>query len=252
MFLKNPKISIITVVYNAINSIETTIKSVITNSYKNIEYIIIDGGSVDGTLEIIKKYESSIYKFISETDYGIYDAMNKGISYANGDWIYILNSGDELLDNVFSSINFNLYDKIDIIYGDTRSRFLNNDLNIKAKPLSYINFKIPFCHQSCLVRKVLFSFHPFDVRYKIAADYDFFLWAYKKKYVFKYLNLDFCFYDLNGFSTKNQLLLINEYKEIISLHNTIFNSFLYKLKLDAINIKFYFKLILLKFFTKLT
>jgi glycosyltransferase involved in cell wall biosynthesis len=252
MSFNNPKISIITVVYNAINSIEITIKSILHNSYDNIEYIIIDGGSVDGTLEIIEKYESKVHKLITESDNGIYDAMNKGISHASGDWIYILNAGDELLDNVFSSINFNLYNNVDIIYGDTRTSYFNNDLNIKAKPLSIINYKIPFCHQSCLVRKPLLNKHKFDLRYKISADYEFFLWAFKNNYVFSYLNIDFCFYDLNGYSSNNQLLLIKEYKEIISSYNTCLYSFFYKRKLDTINLKFYFKLMVINFLTKFT
>src|SRR6187402_2271204 len=92
--MKGPLISIVTVVYNAKETIERTIKSVISQSYKNIEYIVIDGGSTDGTLDIINKYKSDISKLVSEKDKGIADAMNKGIGYAKGELIGLINADD--------------------------------------------------------------------------------------------------------------------------------------------------------------
>ena len=102
-----PLITVITAVLNGENTLERTIQSVIGQDYKNIEYIIIDGGSTDGTLDIIKKYEHAIDYWISETDEGIYGAMNKGIQASSGEWIYFLGSDDYLVaDNVLDTIHY--------------------------------------------------------------------------------------------------------------------------------------------------
>lgn len=118
-FDKLPLITVITVVFNSEKYIEQTILSVLNQTYDNVEYIIIDGGSTDGTIGIIKKYEHAIDYWVSEKDEGIYDAMNKGISISNGKWINLLNSGDTLNGyNVFKNIGL-YFDNIDIFYSDT-------------------------------------------------------------------------------------------------------------------------------------
>ena len=114
-----PKISIVTISYNIVSSIEKTILSVISQTYSNIEYIVIDGGSTDGTVDIIKKYSNKISYWVSERDKGIYDAMNKGIEAATGDWINFMNAGDLFFhNNVISEIIPFLDNNVDIIYGD--------------------------------------------------------------------------------------------------------------------------------------
>ena len=94
--MMNPKISVITVVYNSVSYIERTIQSVLSQTYPHIEYIIIDGGSGDGTTEIIKKYSGSLAYWVSEPDKGLYDAMNKGLAKATGEFVWFINSGDEI------------------------------------------------------------------------------------------------------------------------------------------------------------
>ena len=116
----NPLISVVTVSYNAVSVIEQTIFSVINQTYPNVEYIIIDGGSTDGTVDIIKKYADKITYWVSEPDKGIYDAMNKGIELATGEWINFMNAGDSfysfsILELIFGQTIFSN----DIIYGDT-------------------------------------------------------------------------------------------------------------------------------------
>ena len=116
------KISVVTVCYNAADTIEKTILSVLNQTYHDIEYIIIDGGSTDGTVEIIRKYADKIAYWVSEPDKGIYDAMNKGIEVATGEWINFMNAGDrfyksDVIKLIFD--NMNCYDDVDIIYGDS-------------------------------------------------------------------------------------------------------------------------------------
>ena len=116
--MEKNKISIITVVKNSSNTIEETIKSVLAQEYKNLEYIIIDGGSTDGTLEIIQKYTENISILLSEKDSGIWDAMNKGINLANGDLVGFLNSGDIYYNNALQTVNrYFLENQIDFLFG---------------------------------------------------------------------------------------------------------------------------------------
>ena len=98
MDTERPLFTIITVVYNCADSIEQTIQSVLSQTCPSMEYIIVDGGSTDGTLEIIERYKTSVTKFISKPDKGIYDAMNRGISMAEGQWVNFMNSGDTFTD----------------------------------------------------------------------------------------------------------------------------------------------------------
>ena len=106
--MDNPKISVVTVVYNSEALIENTVKSIINQSYSHIEYIVVDGGSTDGTIDILNRYKKNISTLISEPDHGIYDAMNKGIRLATGDFLVFINSGDkfsshDILEKIFSS-----------------------------------------------------------------------------------------------------------------------------------------------------
>ena len=118
----HPKFSIITVTYNAEKVLEDTIQSIVTQSYKNVEYIIVDGGSTDGTLTIVNKYKEHIHTIVSEPDKGLYDAMNKGIKLATGDYLCFLNAGDGLHeDDTLLRIVHSLTGTIlpDVIYGET-------------------------------------------------------------------------------------------------------------------------------------
>lgn len=151
------KITVITVCYNAADTLEQTIESVINQTYQNIEYIIVDGGSTDETLSIIRKYEHKITKWISEPDKGIYDAMNKGIEMASGEWLNFMNAGDvfaskDVLEKIFSSD-----------YPD-KTAFLYSDNYYKGKEgrllLSHHDHKIPsILHQSAIYRKELHNRH---------------------------------------------------------------------------------------------
>lgn len=193
------KISIITVVYNNEKTIKEAIESVLSQSYSNIEYIIIDGNSVDSTVNIIKEYELKLGYFISENDRGIYDAMNKGIKAATGDVVGILNSDDLYQDtNVIESImnQFNQDSSLDIVYGDLVYVKSNNvdrvvrNWNSKSYNNNFFEAGNVPPHPSLFVkRKVYEEAGFFNLDYKLAADYEFMLRIFKKhNFKSKYIN----------------------------------------------------------------
>jgi glycosyltransferase involved in cell wall biosynthesis len=184
------KISIITVVYNNERTIREAINSVLSQTYNNIEYIIIDGQSTDGTLGLIQKYNDRISKIVSETDSGIYDAMNKGIALATGDVIGILNSDDiyaddQVIENVMRL--FELDNKLDIVYGDleyVRTDDLSAVVRIwRSLPYYETYFEdghVP-PHPSLFLRRAVYQqAGVFNLQMKLAADYEFMLRVFKK------------------------------------------------------------------------
>lgn len=184
---EHPMISIITVVFNNQLSLAATIQSVIEQSYQNVEYIIIDGGSTDGTVEIIKQYESYLSCWISESDRGIYDAMNKGVALAQGEIIGILNSGDRYTENALQQVA-QLYEENRleqlIITGamirfdpETKVEFVQrrqqSDLTQK------INWGMPINHPATFVTKSVYqTVGNFNPEFKIVGDYDLIYRAY--------------------------------------------------------------------------
>ena len=131
-----PKLTVITIIYNNVHYIERTVLSVLNQSYTNIEYLLIDGASNDGTLEILKQYEGRIGKLVSERDKGIYDAMNKGLSLATGDYVLFMNSGDEIYSSDTVEKIFATKPDADIYYGETEM-FDENWTSLGAKTTSY-------------------------------------------------------------------------------------------------------------------
>jgi len=169
-------VTVITVVFNAKNLIEDTIKSVIAQSYNNIEYIIIDGGSIDGTISIIKKYENKVQCWLSEKDSGIYDAMNKGISLSKSDWVLFLNAGDCFTssDSIRNCIGYIDSDSM-IIYSDTMLYRTNKGKKFYRK-LFCNHYRRQIIHQSCLYNKKLHAIYgQYIVNTKVTiSDYLFF------------------------------------------------------------------------------
>lgn len=172
-----PKISVITVVYNAAVLLESTIKSVLAQTYSNIEYILIDGGSTDGTMEIIKKYHQQIALTLSEKDNGIYDAMNKGLKKASGDFVLFLNAGDELFSNDTIEKIFSGSEDADVYYGNTaivnKSGIVVGDRRLSPpEKLNWKSLRFGMCvsHQSFIARRLLCDFY--NTNYKVSADID--------------------------------------------------------------------------------
>jgi len=180
-----PLITVVTVVYNGESHIEKTIKSVINQTYENVEYIIIDGGSNDRTLNIIKKYERLIDYWISEKDGGIYDAMNKSLKFIDESMVNFLNAGDIFYnDGVLSNISKEVLGKNKIIYGDVAI----NNKKFKSASANKIDYKMICCHQSLFIASTLLKKYKFNTCYEIVADYDFMLGL-------AFIGLDFFYVD---------------------------------------------------------
>lgn len=224
-----PKISIITVVYNGESLIERTIKSVLEQTYTNIEYIIVDGLSTDSTLTIVEKYGSTIAKIISEKDKGIYDAMNKGLKIATGDYVLFLNAGDELYTKVTLSKVFENTTNADVYYGNTAitnesgqqlaDRRLTPPLQLTWKSLKY---GMCVSHQSFIAKRVLCDSYNLD--YQISSDIDWVINVLKRSdkiintqiYISKFLE--------GGTSNKNQTKALVERFKIMVKHYGFFQT----------------------------
>jgi glycosyltransferase involved in cell wall biosynthesis len=196
-----PLISVITIVYNGGKTLEETILSVVNQTYQNIEYIIIDGNSTDNTLEIIKNYEEKIDYWISASDTGIYNAMNKGIDHASGDWINFMNSGDSFFSEiVVQEIVKHIDSGVDVLYGDIR--FNNGVIYKQSKTINDFFFLMEhmICHQSIFSRKSYLKHH-FDEQYNIVSDKDWLINAFNQGAVFRHIPLIICNYDYSGISS---------------------------------------------------
>lgn len=199
------KVTVVTVTYNAEKYLEQTIKSVIEQDYPNIEYIIIDGASSDGTIDIIKKYESYITYWISEPDSGIYDAMNKGIDAATGEWINFMNAGDSFSsNNILTLISTYFPFDYEMIYGGFNfvDQFNNLSYN-QPLDLSYIWEQMPCCHQSVFIKTSVMKHYKYDTKYKINSDLDLLLKIYTNKHKYKYTNLPFSNFLYGGIHTQD-------------------------------------------------
>lgn len=183
--MKKPKISIITVCYNSEAHIEEALQSVINQSYENKEYLVIDGGSTDGTLSIIEKYRDKIDYFVSEPDKGISDAFNKGIRAATGDIIGILNSDDFMMPEALEKVAVQYEKDVDLYRGYTL--VWNEKRNTKRYMYPNHHFSIPpcraiICHESSFIAKRLYEeIGLYKVDYKYEMDLDLFVRIYKKK-----------------------------------------------------------------------
>jgi glycosyltransferase involved in cell wall biosynthesis len=196
----SPKISIIIVVYNGGSSIEKSILSVVNQTYKKIEFIIIDGGSTDDTVEIIKKYENKIYCWESKPDNGIYDAMNNGIKKATGDWVYFLGADDILFNIIEDIIPF--FEKGKILYGNVLFKTTQKIYAGKFNSIKLLTNNIP--HQAIFYPYKVFEKYLFNTKYKYFADYYLNLICWKDKSLnFKYIPFTIAEYNDTGLSTIN-------------------------------------------------
>jgi len=233
--MAKPVLSVITIVYNNVKDIERTVLSVLNQTYINIEYIVIDGLSNDGTLDIISKYKDRIAKFTSEKDEGIYDAMNKGLALATGDYVIFMNSGDEFYDSNTVAAVFASADDADIYYGETEmiddaGQSLGQRRHKAPEQFTWKDFNLgmSISHQAIYIKRALIE--PYDRRYQLSADIDWIIRAAKKakkivnvnRYVAKYL--------VGGMSKTKHRQSLAERFDIMKRHYglvpTIFNHFI--------------------------
>lgn len=217
--------SVITVCKNAEKTIPVALESLLSQTFQDFEYVVVDGKSVDSTVEILKKYESLFQgrlKWISEEDDGIYDAMNKGIRMASGKLVGILGSDDsylpttlEIVKNAYADGNFRK-----VVYGLANQ--ILNGVHIKTEGIcSVLLSKHMICHQSLFIPMQLHKeFGLYDVQYKIVADYDFLLRLADNDIQFENCNVPLANYNVDGISS-NQLILFPEHQKVRFRHGII-------------------------------
>ena len=221
------KLSIITITYNAEQYLERTIQSIVNQSVQDFEYLIIDGKSKDGTLQIASTYKNRVNKLISEPDKGLYDAMNKGLKNAKGDFVWFMNAGDEINDNqavkkIYQAISY----QTDVLYGDTF--FVDNDGNIQGlrseitphrlqKDLKWQDMKLGMlvCHQAFIARK---SIAPLYMENNLSADVDWEIECLKRAKEVKYLDFVVAKYLTGGISNKQLKRSLLDRYEILKKH----------------------------------
>lgn len=221
---KTEKVTIITVVYNAVDTVEGTIQSVINQTYKNIEYIIVDGGSTDGTLQVIEKYRGRIDRFISEPDKGIGDGFNKGISMACGEWIGMINADDwyatDAVDNIMQGVSNNDY----VCCGNIRLMGANGIERDKKSKVSWLNFGMYIMHPSCFVRRsVYMQVGQYDINLRIAMDFDMFLRIKSHGYHIRYVDKNVAYMRMGGVSNDT----VKMHREELKVMKRHLNGFAY-------------------------
>lgn len=233
------KFTIITICYNEKEKLRKTLDSVCSQTYKNIEYLIIDGASTDGTTDLFQYYSGYSYiHFYSEIDYGIYNAMNRGIARASGDYVYFMNAGDlfyddQVLSEVASYIGEDkdtiYFGKICMLFADGLRQIQDISNNKKTLSETLISGEMP-CHQSVFSPREALINHYFREKYRIRADYEWMLYSLVRGYAYKAIPLIIGYYDTSGASgrLKNSVLFQKEEQEILDEYKENFTEEEYK------------------------
>ena len=218
----NPQISVIIVTFNSVKYLKGAIESFLKQDYANKELVIIDGGSKDGTVDIIKQYEKQIGYWCSEPDKGIYDAMNKGWQRASGEYMLYLGCDDRLLDGALSALGDNA-NGADLVFGDVKCLHAGGVVRERVTTTHFdvIRKHAIFSHQSLIMKRSVFEkYNGFDCSYRVLADYHLILRAYlggaKMQYVHQFISL-FNMGGVSGFtyrSDKEKLRIHTELKSI--------------------------------------
>ncbi|MBR3040956.1 MAG: glycosyltransferase [Lachnospiraceae bacterium] len=203
------KFSIIVVVYNDLYNLKITCKSIIKQEFDNYELLIVDGNSTDGTQMFLQRLsaKNNHVRYLSEPDKGIYDAMNKGVLHAKGDYIVFLGAGDRFFNNhILCEIEELLNSGVDVLYGRCVVTSGKKRGQLIGDRLSFLNILLDrgVAHQSVFARKNILRKYPFNLNYKAVADQDFMLKVRRKGYLLKYIDKVICYYDGMGFSSSDE------------------------------------------------
>ena len=219
-----PLVTVITVVFNGETYLEETIRSVIRQTYENVEYIIIDGGSSDGTLEIIRKYEHAIDYWVSEKDRGIYDAMNKGIDLASGQWINFMNGGDCFYQNETLGLAVSQFKKNEMVagyYSDCEVVYSSGLTRISHTiDLASAWKKMPFSHQAFFAQAHILKKNKFSLDYALCSDYDQIITILMQGLILKKLSNAICRVAASGIADRKRSKVFAEYYQIGRAHRT--------------------------------
>ncbi|WP_342383090.1 glycosyltransferase family 2 protein [Bacteroides ovatus] len=193
------KVSVITVTYNASTSLEETMLSVFNQNYSHIEYIIIDGGSIDGTVDIISKYANKLSYWVSEPDKGVYDAMNKALKIATGDFLIFMGADDLFYTNdVIQNVVNQISDMYAVYYGSVLFKGIGTKHLGKFNKIKWATTNIS--HQAIFYPRIIYKTHSYDTQYKIYADYAYNLNLLKEKVDFVYVDEIITLYNMTGMS----------------------------------------------------
>lgn len=230
-----PKFSVITVTYNAAGVLEDTIQSVISQTYHHVEYIIVDGASTDGTMAIVDRYRSRIHTVISEPDKGLYDAMNKGMALATGDYLCFLNAGDCFHeDDTLQQMVHTLHgtELPDVMYGNTaivdvEGHFLRMRRLSPPDQLNWKSFRqgMLVCHQAFFAKRSLAV--PYNLTYRYSSDFDWCIRVMKKAQSFHYTRLTVIDYLEEGLTTRHHRASLKERFRIMSRHYGLVSTLCY-------------------------
>ena len=226
------QLTVVSVCLNCENMVEKTIQSLLSQTYREFEYLVIDGKSTDKTLNLVKSYENqfSNIKIISEPDKGIYDAMNKGAQMAKGEYVYFLNMGDTLCDNnVLEKVVSEFKDEKQIYYGDVF--FEGGVASNHPQKLSHWFFmrEKMVCHQAIFAKADLIKNQPFDLRFPCCADRDWLIEQYKAGVTYRKINVKVANYDETGVSS-NYKTFEKDSLAVAEKHYTVFVYLFIKIK----------------------
>ncbi|MDE6317299.1 MAG: glycosyltransferase [Muribaculaceae bacterium] len=199
---KKPKVTVVTVVRNAEAALRATAESVLAQTYGNVEYVIIDGASTDGTADFVRSLGDKVDIFISEPDKGIYDAMNKGIRLATGEWVIFMNAGDKFYapDTIAEIFDSQAYDGCGVVYGDVAKAGADGGLVVKPAGEPHNSHRMFFCHQSAFYRRSDLIETEFDATHRMSADIHQVKRLWKRGVKFRHVYIPVAIFDTGGVS----------------------------------------------------
>ncbi len=205
---RQPSVTVITVCYNAHDMLRKTIDSVLGQDYPLMEYIIVDGASTDGTVRMLEVLDGGNVKvqWISEPDRGIYDAMNKGVALAGGEWVIFMNAGDTFYSpTTISDVFSHQYNPdVEVIYGDVAKSGHDGNIVIKKAGEPYNSHRMFFCHQSAFTRREALTRHPFDISHRFSADFKFYKTLINEGSVMQHIDVPVSVFDTTGVSNSRR------------------------------------------------